>query len=103
MSKAYIVIQCDGSSIRALGGKNLGKYGAILKYRGHEKEIKGRLGDVTNNHAELLAVIHALETVKKNDQFITIYTDSQWVARGFSGEYKVKFHLEDWKEVEKFM
>ena len=102
MSKAYISIHTDGSSI---GNPGPSGYGAVLKLRGHRKEIYGSLGHKTCNEAELLAVIKGLQAIKKSDQLITIYSDSQYVVKGKKGEWKVRTNQELWrtlhKEVEK--
>ena len=70
----------DGSS---RGNPGPGGYGAILKYRQHEREISEGFRLTTNNRMELLAVIRALEALKKPCR-VRLHTDSQYVQLGIS-------------------
>lgn len=58
------------------GNPGPGGWGAILRYKGTEKEISGGEENTTNNRMELLAVISALELLKEPCQVI-LYSDSQ--------------------------
>ena len=54
-------------------------------------EFKETLGMQTNNYAEYMAVIRALEIgVEKGVQFLDFYCDSQLLVKQMMGEYKVK-------------
>ena len=60
----------------------------------HGKTVKTlavRIGTATNNTAEYFALIFALQqaVMMKADEF-QIFTDSELVARQFSGQYKIK-------------
>jgi ribonuclease HI len=72
-----IIIYTDGA---ARNNPGRGGYGAILQYGTHYKEISKGFLHTTNNRMELKAVIDALHLLKKPNQHITIYTDSQYVA-----------------------
>lgn len=72
-----ITIYTDGSS---RGNPGPGGYGAILMWGNHTKELYAGYRLTTNNRMELLAVIKALEALKKNNLPITIYTDSQYIV-----------------------
>ncbi|MDR1063389.1 MAG: ribonuclease HI [Azoarcus sp.] len=65
------------------GNPGPGGWGAILKNGTHEKEIWGGEPQTTNNRMELLAVIRALEQLKREAQ-IRVHTDSQYVQKGIS-------------------
>ena len=71
-----IEIFTDGASS---GNPGPGGYGAILRSGEHYKELSEGFRKTTNNRMELLAVIKALEAVKKPGQQITIYSDSKYV------------------------
>jgi ribonuclease HI len=71
-----IEIFTDGASS---GNPGPGGYGAILRSGQHYKELSEGFRKTTNNRMELLAVIKALEAVKKPGQQITIYSDSKYV------------------------
>lgn len=72
-----ITIYTDGSS---RGNPGPGGYGAILMWKGHRKELSAGFRLTTNNRMELMAMIAALEAVKKDGQQITVYSDSKYVV-----------------------
>jgi len=72
-----INIYTDGA---AKGNPGPGGYGAILKYGKYVKELSQGYRLTTNNRMELLAVIVALETLKKNTLPVTVYSDSSYVV-----------------------
>ena len=47
------------------GNPGPGGWGAILRWNGSEKELKGGEADTTNNRMELMAAIQALETLTR--------------------------------------
>ncbi|MCK5284918.1 MAG: ribonuclease HI [Alphaproteobacteria bacterium] len=86
MSK-IIEIYTDGA---CSGNPGAGGWGALLHWNGHEKELSGGEIETTNNRMEMMAVIKALETLKKTS-CVKIYTDSKYVLQGAT-EW-----LEGWK------
>ena len=91
-----INIYTDGA---AKGNPGPGGYGAILDYKGKRKELSEGFRLTTNNRMELLAVIKALEAIKKPGWQVQVYSDSKyvvdavekgwiknWVAKGFKGK-----------------
>ncbi len=72
-----IKIYTDGSS---RGNPGPGGYGIVLLYKDRRKELSQGYKLTTNNRMELLAVIKALEALKKNSIDITIYSDSKYVV-----------------------
>ena len=52
----------------------------VMKYGSHRKEISEGYRLTTNNRMELLAVIRALEALKRDDLKVRVYTDSKYVA-----------------------
>ena len=71
-----IIIYTDGS---AKGNPGNGGYGVVLMSGSYRKELNQGFKLTTNNRMELLAVIIALESVKKENSEITIYSDSRYV------------------------
>jgi ribonuclease HI len=63
------------------GNPGPGGWGALLRYGEHEKELWGGEGRTTNNRMELMAVIAALEALKRPSR-VVVTTDSQYVKRG---------------------
>ena len=80
MNTAPIEIYTDGA---CKGNPGPGGWGAILRYRQHEKLLKGAEALTTNNRMELTAVIMALSSIKQPSK-ITIATDSQYVKQGIT-------------------
>lgn len=72
-----IIIYTDGAS---RGNPGPGGYGVILMSGTHKKELSEGYKLTTNNRMELLAVIVALESLKKDNCDVTIYTDSKYVV-----------------------
>jgi len=65
------------------GNPGPGGWGAVLRLRGHEKELYGGEPDTTNNRMELTAVIRALAALKRPVR-ARVHTDSQYVQKGIS-------------------
>ena len=76
----HVVIYTDGA---CSGNPGPGGWGAILRWRGQEKELSGGEEATTNNRMELEAVIQGLEALKKPSHVI-VYTDSQYVQKGMT-------------------
>ena len=72
-----IIIYTDGS---AKGNPGNGGYGIVMLSGSFRKELKQGFKLTTNNRMELLAVIIALESVKKENSKVTIYSDSKYVV-----------------------
>ena len=71
-----VLIYTDGA---AKGNPGRGAYGAVLISGNLRKEISQGFRLTTNNRMELLAVIVALESVKKADS-VVVYSDSKYVV-----------------------
>ena len=91
-----IEIYTDGAS---RGNPGPGGYGAILKFGKHYKELSQGFRNTTNNRMELMAVIAALEAMKKENLEIVVTSDSKyvvdavekgwvfgWMKKGFKGK-----------------
>lgn len=71
-----IEVFTDGSS---RGNPGPGGYGVVLKAGAHYKELSEGFRLTTNNRMELLAVIVALEALKKPGHRVHITSDSKYV------------------------
>ncbi|MDG3442187.1 ribonuclease HI [Nitrospirillum amazonense] len=65
------------------GNPGPGGWGAILRWNGTERELKGGEPDTTNNRMELMAAIQALETLKRPVK-VDLHTDSQYLRDGIT-------------------
>jgi ribonuclease HI len=72
------------------GNPGPGGWGAILCYRGHERELSGFEPLTTNNRMELMAAIAALEALKRPSR-VRLHTDSRYVRDG------ITTWIHDWK------
>ena len=75
-----VEIFCDGA---CSGNPGPGGYGAILRYGGHQKEIKGGARETTNNRMEMSAAIEALKLLTR-PCVVTVTTDSQYLVKGIT-------------------
>ena len=65
------------------GNPGPGGWGAILRWRGHERELSGGEPDTTNNRMELMAAIAALEALKRPSQ-VALTSDSTYLRDGIT-------------------
>ena len=79
MTNPNVIIYTDGSS---RGNPGPGGYGIVMQDvdTSYKKEFSKGFKKTTNNRMELLAVIIALEKLKKPNQKVHIYTDSKYVS-----------------------
>jgi ribonuclease HI len=81
------------------GNPGPGGWGALLRYGEHEKELYGGEPQTTNNRMELMAVITALETLKRPSR-VRLTTDSQYVKRGVT-EWMARWRRNGWRTAER--
>ena len=81
------------------GNPGPGGWGAILRYKNKEKEIKGFSKETTNNIMELTAVIEALKQLNRKCDII-ITTDSNYVKNGIT-EWIHNWKKNGWKTANK--
>lgn len=81
------------------GNPGPGGWGAILRTGEHEKTLWGGEPNTTNNRMELLAVIRALELLKRPVK-VRVHTDSQYVQKGIS-EWIHGWKARGWKTASK--
>ena len=72
-----IKIYTDGS---AKGNPGKGGYGVVMLFQKHRKEISEGFRLTTNNRMELLAVIVGLESIKKLNEKVIVFSDSRYVV-----------------------
>ncbi len=77
------------------GNPGPGGWGAVLRYKGKEKELYGGEPNTTNNRMELLAVIRALEALTRKTP-VRVTTDSQYVKKGIT-EWIHNWKRNGWK------
>ena len=83
-----LIIYTDGAS---RGNPGPGGFGVILIWGSTKKELAKGYRLTTNNRMELMAVIAALEILKKDHLDIIIHTDSNYVVKAIEEGW-----LENW-------
>jgi ribonuclease HI len=81
------------------GNPGPGGWGAILRWRGHEKELSGGAPDTTNNRMELTAAIEGLNALRR-EATVRVTTDSTYVRDGIT-KWLPQWKKRGWKTAEK--
>lgn len=92
----HIEIFTDGA---CKGNPGPGGWGALLIFKGVEKELWGGEKLTTNNRMELMAAICALAELKRECQ-VRLVTDSQYVMQGIQ-EWMPNWKKRGWKTAAK--
>ena len=91
-----IEIYTDGA---CKGNPGPGGWGVLLRSGTTQKELYGGEPSTTNNRMELMAVIQALEALKRPCA-VTLYLDSQYVLKGIT-EWLPGWKAKGWKTASK--
>ena len=91
-----IKVYTDGA---CKGNPGQGGWGALILENDVKREIYGGESNTTNNRMELMAVIRALELLKEQND-ITVFTDSTYVQKGIS-EWIINWKRNGWKSSNK--
>jgi ribonuclease HI len=75
-----VTIYTDGA---CKGNPGAGGWGVLLELDGKKKELFGGEAHTTNNRMELLAVIRALQALKRRCT-VQLHTDSKYVQQGIT-------------------
>jgi ribonuclease HI len=81
------------------GNPGPGGWGALLRYGTAEKELWGGEPVTTNNRMELMAVIQALESLKRPCR-VQVTTDSQYVKQGVTA-WMARWKRNGWRTAER--
>lgn len=93
----HVDIYTDGAC-RNNPGK--GGWGAILVYRGIEKELSGGEAMTTNNRMELTAVIAALDSLREPCE-VTLTSDSKYVVDAVTKGWAASWRARGWKKADR--
>ncbi len=91
-----VTIYTDGA---CSGNPGPGGWAAILKAGAHEREISGGEALTTNNRMELMAVISALELLKRPCE-VELFTDSQYIERAVNQGWLKSWKARGWRRRE---
>ena len=90
--KKTVEVFTDGA---CLGNPGPGGYGAILRYKGKEKELSGGESETTNHRMELMAAISALEALREPCR-VKLCSDSKYVVDGMGKGWAKKWRANGW-------
>lgn len=82
------------------GNPGPGGWGAVLRYKGVEKELSGGEKETTNNRMELTAVISALKALKEPCEVI-LTTDSKYVCDSVINGWVYSWQKNNWRKSDK--
>jgi ribonuclease HI len=94
--KPFVEIFADGA---CSGNPGIGGFGAILRSGGKCSELSGCEKLTTNNRMEMMAVISALEALKRPCR-VRITTDSNYIVKGMT-EWIRGWIKNNWKNSQK--
>jgi ribonuclease HI len=80
LARKSVEIFTDGA---CSGNPGPGGWGAVMRWRGLEKELSGGERETTNNRMELMAAIRTLESLQRAVA-VDLYTDSTYVRDGIT-------------------
>ena len=82
------------------GNPGPGGWGAILRWKGHEKALSGGDPHTTNNRMELSAVIQGLKQLKE-PCLVTLISDSKYVCDAISKGWARSWQKNGWRKSDK--
>ncbi len=82
------------------GNPGPGGWGAILRYRGSEKELSGGEAQTTNNRMELTAAIEGLAALKEPCR-VTLCSDSKYLTDGITKGWARSWKRNGWRKADK--
>lgn len=92
-----VTLYTDGA---CSGNPGPGGWGAILEYRGVEKELSGGAAETTNNRMELTAVIQGLKALKESC-IVELYSDSKYVIDALEKGWARGWKKNGWRKADK--
>ena len=92
-----VTIYTDGA---CSGNPGPGGWGAILSYKGTERELSGGAAETTNNRMELTAVIEALRLLKE-PCIVELYSDSKYVIDALEKGWARGWQKRGWVKADK--
>ncbi len=99
MSKSLpeVILYTDGA---CSGNPGPGGWGALLMWKGKEREMTGGAPDTTNNRMEMMAVIEGLKALKKPCH-VKIHSDSALIVNTFKKGWIKSWQQRGWKKSNK--
>jgi len=93
----HVEIYTDGA---CRGNPGRGGWGAVLVYRGIEREMSGGEAMTTNNRMELTAAIEALAALKEPCQ-VTLTSDSKYLVDAIEQGWARSWKAKGWRKADR--
>ena len=93
----HVDIYTDGA---CRGNPGRGGWGAVLVYRGIEKELSGGESLTTNNRMELTAAIEALSSLREPCE-VTLTSDSKYLIDAITKGWAESWRSKGWRKADK--
>ena len=101
-----LLMSCDMKQVEIYtdgacsGNPGPGGWGAILRYKGRERELSGGEQETTNNRMELTAAIRGLEALTEPCA-VELYSDSQYLCKAINEGWLRSWMARGWKKADK--
>ncbi len=92
-----VTLYSDGA---CSGNPGPGGWGAVLVYKGREKELSGAEPNTTNNRMELLAAIAGLEELKEPCR-VHLVSDSSYLCSSINEGWVYAWQKNGWRKADK--
>lgn len=92
-----VILYTDGA---CSGNPGPGGWGALLLWKGKEREMIGGAPDTTNNRMEMMAVIEGLKALKK-PCYVKIHSDSALIVNTFKKGWIESWQQRGWRKSNK--
>lgn len=92
-----VILYTDGA---CSGNPGPGGWGALLLWKGKEREMTGGAPDTTNNRMEMMAVIEGLKALKKPCH-VKIHSDSALIVNTFKKGWIESWQKKGWRKSNK--
>lgn len=92
-----VIIYTDGA---CSGNPGPGGYGVVLMHGETRRELSQGFRRTTNNRMELLAVITALESLKRPCR-VAVYSDSEYVVNAITKGWLRSWQTRGWRKADK--
>jgi ribonuclease HI len=78
------------------GNPGPGGWAALLRWRGHERELSGGDPQTTNNRMELMGLIEGLRALSRPSR-VSVHTDSAYIERAIAEGWLRRWQANGWK------
>jgi len=82
------------------GNPGPGGWAALLRWRGHERELSGGDPQTTNNRMELMGLLEGLRALRRPSR-VAVHTDSAYIEKAVAEGWLTRWQSNGWKTAAK--